>query len=101
MLSAVMCCMHGWFSMGYDMQHHRCAALKTERDVQLGVHAFLGLLTRAHTKLTSDSLGDSHTPLGPVLSSTPLLFLLIPPSPTSIPVVLTFPQDPNKVAYEH
>lgn len=63
----------------------------------LGLGAFLGLLTRAHTKLTSDSLGDPDTPPSPVLS----LYLLIPPSPTSIPGVFTLPQEPEKVAYIH
>lgn len=64
---------------------------------QLGLGAFLGLLSRAHTKLTSDSLGDSDTPPSPVLS----LYLLIPPSPTSIPGAFTLPQEPEKVAYIH
>lgn len=95
--------MHGLQSMGYNMQRHRCAALKRQRDVQLGVHAFLGLFTRAHTKLTSDSLWDSQTPPRALSSplSPPLHYPSIPPSPTSIPVAFAIPQDPNKVAYEH
>lgn len=58
---------------------------------------FLGLLTRANTKLTSDSLWDSESLLGPVLSSLPLplLYPFIPPSPIYIPVAPYIPTGPK------
>lgn len=58
---------------------------------------FLGLLTRADTKLTSDSLWDSESLLGPVLSSLPLplLYPFIPPSPIYIPVAPYIPTGPK------